>query len=54
MDSIADHFGRVGCAIVGGVIARCQTGQSVAVLGYGVVAIVAIVVILLIISRRGG
>jgi hypothetical protein len=54
MDSIADQIGRVGCAIFGGLVPLCQTGQSVAIIGYGLMALIALVAVMWIISRRDG
>jgi hypothetical protein len=52
MDKIADSAGRAACAILGGFVPQCQTGQSVAVLGYAVICIIAIVGTLLALMRR--
>jgi len=52
MDKIADPIGRAACAIIDGFVPQCQTGQSVAVLGYAVIGIIAIVAILWVFGRR--
>ena len=41
MDAIADRIGRGACAIIYGFVPQCQTGQSVAVLGYAMMAVIA-------------
>jgi len=52
MDRIADTIGRGACAIIGGFVPQCHTGQSVAVLGYAVICIVGFVGIMLLLMRR--
>jgi hypothetical protein len=52
MDKIGDAIGRGACAIIGGFVPQCQTGQSVAVLGYTVMCIIAVVLTTLILTRR--
>jgi len=52
MDKIADTIGRAACVIISGFVPQCQTGQSVAVLGYGLLGCFAIVVIIWGVSGR--
>ena len=52
MDKIADTIGRAACVIISGFVPQCQTGQSVAVLGYAVICIIAVVGTMLVLMRR--
>ena len=40
MDQVANGIGELTCNAMGELVRACQTGQSVAVVGHGVVAIV--------------
>jgi hypothetical protein len=40
MDQVANGIGELTCNAMGELVRACQTGQSVAIVGYGVVAIV--------------
>jgi hypothetical protein len=52
MDGIADFIGRGACGIIGGFIPICATGQSVATIGYGTIALIVIVAAAWVASRR--
>ena len=42
MTQIADGIGRLVCHVIGSVYAECQTGQSVADVGYSVVLLILV------------
>jgi hypothetical protein len=52
IEQIADAVGRATCALIGGFVPRCQTGQSVAAIGYGTIVLVVVVAIMAVVSRR--
>ena len=40
MVAVADAIGKMSCVAIGGFVAQCRTGQSVANIGYLTVALV--------------
>jgi hypothetical protein len=52
MDQIADAVGRATCLLIGGFVPLCQTGQSVATIGYATIALIAVIAIMAVASRR--
>ena len=40
MAEIADGIGRMVCRVIGALVPQCQTGQSVADIGYAAVALI--------------
>ena len=55
MTQIADGIGRLVCTAIGGIYAECQTGQSVADIGYGMVLLIPLSWgVFLLISRATG
>jgi hypothetical protein len=39
---IADGIGRLVCHVIGAILAKCQTGQPVADIGYSVVLLILV------------
>jgi hypothetical protein len=55
MAEIADGVGRMVCRLIWAMVPQCQTGQSLANIGYGVVALVLLSFgISRFLSRAGG
>ena len=54
MDDFANAVGRTACAIVESFVYQCQTGQSVAAIGYGTIVLIVAIAALLVANRRVG
>jgi hypothetical protein len=52
MNEIANAVGRAACGVIWGFVPRCQTGQSVATIGYATIALIVIVAVIAVVSRR--
>jgi hypothetical protein len=55
MSEIADGVGRMVCQVVWALVPQCQTGQSVANIGYGALALILLsLAVSRFLSRAGG
>jgi hypothetical protein len=55
MAEIADGVGRVVCQVIWAFVPQCQTGESVAKIGYGLLALILLSVgVSRFLSRAGG
>ena len=55
MAEIADGIGRFVCNVIGALMPQCRTGQSVANIGYGLVALILLFLgVSRFIKRAGG
>ena len=55
MTDIADGIGRLFCQVIWAFVPQCQTGESVANIGYGVVSLILLCLgVSRILKRAGG
>jgi hypothetical protein len=52
MHDIADAVGRAACGLIWGFVPLCQTGQSVAPIGFVTMALILLVAAMAVASRR--